>query len=783
MKRTYWYLAVTGISGALITVAIADNAAKSSSADASKSTRERQFFSRTGGNDGVSGSVADTGNEDDPLRIVPTASEPVADDEFDSLLRGDDRAPAGQTEPALYERPSRERSAAGDEADGDIVPTGGIFNFGRGRSRSSSSEPAARPAYNKPTPAKSARAPESDIQPQRMTIERTEEVAFDADFSRDRDESPRRTASEPAFDDFGEEPDALTPFDPLDERADDEPLAAPEARDPSFTLEDDARDLIEFELDRQERVRAEEAAVGSARVDDLQNLFDEEPEHAARLAPKKQLKATPASLSSGPAGVQSATFPENSALSAPMTSAPIAAVPVSAEAVTPSISLTWVKHGTVNLGQPAACDLVVKNSGNTVAENVNVDIYVPLTVRMTKAEPPAEEQVDHLTWAIPALEPQKEFKIQIEMIPNERGAMPLSANVRFSGTAKTSFTVQEPMLKLAVDGPTGVLLGDAASQIITVSNPGSGIAHNVVLECKLTDGLNHKKGREFKLEIGSLEGGETRQYRLPIETTAGGMQTVNIVAQAAGGLSDVSESLIDVSAPALEATVAGPGFRYLQRSATYAVTVKNSGKAESNNVRVLYAIPAGFRLLAAGQGGRYNAQENSVVWYLGQIASEQSRELTLDLKAVESGEFTHEVTVVSDGSTTLNASTSTEVEGFVDLVLDVNEGEDPVELGTDAVYDIVVRNDGTKAASNVALSCVIPAGLEFQSATGPSEHTSTLGDVSFGSIPTLKPGESVSFRVIVRGVTAGQHRLRAQLNSDSLSEPLVDEELTRFYGE
>ncbi|MEX0726293.1 MAG: hypothetical protein WD065_08495 [Planctomycetaceae bacterium] len=780
MKRTYWYLAITGISGALITVAIADNTSIFSPSGRSKTQKSSAFFARSSGDDGVSGSAADTGDEREPLRIDPTSSDAIGDDEFDGLLRNADSSPlrsvpADQTEPALYERPLRHEDdystpGADDEESDEILPTGGLFGFSR-RSPSSAKRPASS-TTSASTAKSDAAAPD------------------DADSTLDPDDPSRRISERVANDSPADELDSLSPFDPIDEQFGDEAPVAPEDRDPNFQREEET-DLIEIDLGNKQRPSGR-ASAGTSGDDELQELFgsrggdasssrgtdsvDAQPQPATTRQPGRDLKqiaepqtATPVDVLNEPAETRSL----HSATSVPTASA----------AVTPSVSLTWVKHGVVNIGQPSACELIVQNTGNTSVENVTVDVYVPLTIRLTKAEPAPKEEIDHLTWVIPALDTQKQHKILIELIPNERGALPLTAQVRFTGVANASLTVEEPMLKLALKGPAEVLLGDPASHVVVVSNPGTGVAQNIVLECTLSEGLNHKKGREFRLEVGSLEGGETRQFRLPVEATLGGKQTLSIVALANGGLTDASEATIDVSAPSLEAIVKGPSFRYLQRTAQYAVTVSNSGQAESNNVRVTYAIPQGFRVIAIGQGGQFNPQENTVLWFVGQLGSEQSRELTLDLKAVEVGEFTHGVTVVSDGGTTLTASTQTEVDGAVDLVLEVSEDEDPVEIGTDAVYEIKVHNDGTKAASNLVLSCTIPVGVDFQSASGPCEHASNLGDVSFESIPTLKPGEGVIYRVVVKGKTAGQHRLRAQLTSESLTEPIVDEELTRFYGE
>ena len=57
------------------------------------------------------------------------------------------------------------------------------------------------------------------------------------------------------------------------------------------------------------------------------------------------------------------------------------------------------------------------------------------------------------------------------------------------------------------------------------------------------------------------------------------------------------------------------------------------------------------------------------------------------------------------------------------------------------------------------------------------------GLVVFKSLPALEPGKTAVYRIHVRGRVEGSHRFRARLASDSIREPLIFEELTKFYGE
>ena len=104
-------------------------------------------------------------------------------------------------------------------------------------------------------------------------------------------------------------------------------------------------------------------------------------------------------------------------------------------------------------------------------------------------------------------------------------------------------------------------------------------------------------------------------------------------------------------------------------------------------------------------------------------------------------------------------------------------------LGTETAFEVRVRNDGGKPAMNVSLSIELPAGVKYQSARGPSELLAQNGLLLFKSIGRLDPGKTAIYRVYVQGSAVGNHRLRARVASDSVGEPIIVEELTKFEAE
>ncbi len=450
---------------------------------------------------------------------------------------------------------------------------------------------------------------------------------------------------------------------------------------------------------------------------------------------------------------------------------------------TPSVSVEWVKRGEINVGQECACDLVVKNSGKVSAREVVVEAIFPASVQLTHAKPEPATVSDHLEWTIPELAAGEERTIQITMIPSQRGDLATTANVRFTGTAASVFKVEEPLLKLTTQAPAEVIVGDPLVQIVTVTNPGTGIAQNVKIQIATPEGLEATRDDRSQIEIGALNPGESRTVRLSFTAIAGGEQTLEVAATADSGLNQAAEATVHVIAPSLAIAVEGPALRYAGRDARYTLNVTNEGQAATNNVRVTHRIPKGFKFLKADKGGTLDAKTGSVIWTVGHLEPEQSVQLKVQLQAAEIGQFEHHVFASAEHGVTAKADTATQVEGSASLVMEVHDLDDPVEVGVETAYEIRISNTGSKAAQNVGLTFEMPSGVELLNVQSATQHLAKNGLILFNDLPELAPGKTALFRVHVRGAAEGNQRVRARLTSESLEQELITEELTKFYAE
>lgn len=495
------------------------------------------------------------------------------------------------------------------------------------------------------------------------------------------------------------------------------------------------------------------------------------PAPAAEPAPQEKVELTSAS----------APVP------APRSESPVAAaVAESDHAVsgTPAVSLRWEAKGEVNVGQECKCVLVARNTSKVAARDVVVEAFFPRSVRLINAEPFPTNTEDHLTWSFDNIAAGEEKSIEIIMIPAKRGEMNTSATVRFTGTAATVLRVEEPQLKVAVKGTQSVEIGESATQTIVVTNPGSGVARDVAVVATIPDGLETaSKGKQVELAIGALAAGETREIKLSLTAIGGGDQLLLVEARGDGNLVSETETAIQVTAPKLDVAATGPSLRYVGRAAQYHITATNKGAAATNNVRVVHTVPDSFEFVKADKGGVYNPSTRTISWFVGRIEAGQSQQLTCELTAKAIGDHAHKVEAAGESGALASTTVPTKVDGASSLVVEIRDLEDPVEVKAQTTYEVTVRNDGSKPASAVALTCELPAGMELVSADGPTTAVVERGLLIFKPISSLSQGDSQTFRVKVTSAVAGNLRFRTRVSSASVTEPLISEELTKFYAD
>lgn len=448
----------------------------------------------------------------------------------------------------------------------------------------------------------------------------------------------------------------------------------------------------------------------------------------------------------------------------------------------PAVSLEWVGPPVAKVGTTADYSLVVRNTCNIPVQQVVVRVRIPAGMTVGATDPkPASETAGVLHWDLGTILAKHDRTLQLKLQADTKGDITPQAWVTFTGSSVMRIRVREPKLILKCSAAEKVLVGDPAPFTLTVSNPGDGSADQVKIHAVLSEGLEHARGNKIDFDIGNLAPGESRNVTLLCATRGGGMQKCEAVAEADGSLSSKDAASLNVIMPRLDIQLSGPRLRFLERKAIYSLKVTNPGDAAATNVTVADMVPAGFKVLAASDGGRHDFQTRTVSWFLGEVGPGQTREVKLEVQAINPGDHKHKATAVGARGLRAESELMTKVEGLAALLVEVVDTEDPIEVGGDTAYEVRITNTGSKTETDIKLVAMIPDKMQFKNAQGPVKYTEEGKRVVFEMIDKLAPRADAIFRINVKAMDPGIGRFKIQVSSASITDPVMKEEATRIY--
>lgn len=448
----------------------------------------------------------------------------------------------------------------------------------------------------------------------------------------------------------------------------------------------------------------------------------------------------------------------------------------------PSVVIQKRAPEEVKVGKPASFVIHVRNVGGVEALDVRVLDRVPEGMRLVDASPTPSLQGDLMTWELGALEPGGERTVTMQLIPEREGELGSVARVTFEAAASVRTISTRPELKITQRAPAQVLIGQQLEIEIEVSNPGTGAATGVVLQEDVPEGLDHPKGRQLDNVIGTLAPGEVRRQVLRLRAVAPGQVENHIRLLADDGLQTDDKVLVNVVAPQLAIELEGPSRRFLERQAVFNINLANVGTADATNVEVVAYLDRGFSFVGTEFQGQYDPDRHAVYWSLAELPAEGRGSVPLRLLPIEQGDRAIRLEAKGDLNLVATHEKNVSVDTLSELTFSITDDADPIEVGSEATYEIRISNRGSRDDSDVAMKMLLPAGLELVASEGEAS-TDGNGLISFAPTAALRAGGETVHRIRVRGVSAGTHIVKAIVTSAQANVPVTKEESTMVYAD
>ncbi|HEX4132796.1 MAG TPA: hypothetical protein VHZ24_22370 [Pirellulales bacterium] len=451
---------------------------------------------------------------------------------------------------------------------------------------------------------------------------------------------------------------------------------------------------------------------------------------------------------------------------------------------TPSVVLEKIAPAEVQVGKAATFELHVRNTGSVAAQQVTVTDQLPHGAQLVGTRPRADRGPSgELVWRIGTMKPGDEAVLHCDLMPLAEGELGSVATVHFAAAASARCVATRPQLAVDVTAPGEVLIGESATMQVKIWNPGSGVANGVVIVNRVPPNFEHPAGAEIEYEVGRLAPGESRTLELSMRAAKAGAAMNLLVARGDGSLQADRQTPVTVIAPALEVALQGSRKRFLDRQATYTVTVANPGTAAAQEVELVAYLPPGLEFVEANNQGQFDRTSRAVHWSLDELPAKEQGAVSLTVMPVESGAQPLRISGTAQRGLSVERPESIVVEGMAALNFQVTDLADPVEVGGETTYEIRVTNQGSKAAADVRVVAVLPAEMRITSAEGPAPYELLGSQVRFQELPTLAPKAETIFRIRAHCQAAGDMRARVQLTSAEIRTPITKEESTRVFAD
>ena len=456
----------------------------------------------------------------------------------------------------------------------------------------------------------------------------------------------------------------------------------------------------------------------------------------------------------------------------------------SADVARPNVEIRQLAPAQLLSGKPSPIEIVVTNHGDQPVEQVIVTDSIDASVEVVTSSPRSEQNGGTLVWSLGRMEPRETKKITFSIVSKKgsRAATAVSrVSVSYTSTVESSIRLLTPDVAVKLTGPAKAMMGQPVELVLTVTNTGNAAATGLALRCALPQILAHAEGTELEYEVGELGAGETRNIPLQLTANAVGDSPVPVVVTG-DGLSPMSaDHRLVIEDYQLAITSDGPATRYLNQTGAYKVRFTNNGAGPVANAVVRAHLPEGTTFAHAGDGGQWEAGSSTVVWKLTDVKPNETKELALTCLLTKIGDHTINFDAVMGSRTVAENGQKTEVRGIAALSVEVVDMADPLELGSETIYEIHVVNQGTLAATNLVVRCEIPGEIEAIAADGPTSQMIVDNVLTFEPMKELTSQSEAIFRVKCRGLKEGNARFKAMVKTDQLASPVVEEENTTVF--
>lgn len=327
-------------------------------------------------------------------------------------------------------------------------------------------------------------------------------------------------------------------------------------------------------------------------------------------------------------------------------------------------------------------------------------------------------------------------------------------------------------LAVRIDGPDQVKVGEDFTCEAVVTNETGAAVTNGGFSVHLTKGLKLRRPPSVAAGPFQLEAGEALTVTIELVAEKSGIQGVRARIEADGGLKADAQREFRASVADFHVTLEGPQEHIVGQPLRYRMYVANNTSEPLEGAQLFVTVPEGIEIVSGEAGAMFNRRTRNIRWFVGRLTPGEERGFRLTLRPLAQGDVELTALARTGAGVESRATQRTRLVGYAALGVTVEPSSDVV-TGNDllsVVFD--VKSRGSAPAKGVLLRLEKSPILALQAdrSTGWQETDDAW---EFRANRDLPPGQALLSTLTLRAVAAGDAMLKAEVQSDELSGPIL----------
>ena len=447
---------------------------------------------------------------------------------------------------------------------------------------------------------------------------------------------------------------------------------------------------------------------------------------------------------------------------------------------TPRLRMTTLGPQQANIHHTSQFRFRIVNDGPNVAEGVNLAIDIKGSGRVVSTFPEGGvQQTEAIYFRVGDLKVGEIKEFGFEFQADQAGQINVTPRLTSTGSTSYSSNVTAPEVKIDIQGDDTFVVGQRIKQTVMIRNEGTETLRNIVVRqaCTPSNAFENNGIADGQQVIDAIVPGQSRAIEVTAVAVQQGKATMKIVVDGENVRGTQGKQFIFLQSQ-LTASIDGPELTYLNSMGTYGVNVTNDQARDLENIRVRLSLPLGMVVKVVDRKAEFDAASSSISWTIPKLAAGKTEHIPFKATLSQFGQHIVKASVSNTAGAMTHTQMTTQAVGRADIDVKVVTNSEPIETGSTTSVIVQVQNRGTQPANDVNVSVKLPTAFKgIESA----DYALNGEDVTFDGF-RLAPGQTQNLTIPISCHTAGDHIVRATVESSASSKSIAAENSLFFFS-